>query len=197
MATGKQPLRRKLRLAVGKNKGIPARGLVIPKELEKYPRGEIPEEYLKKVKTGGKLYHHAADAFNNLYDHAISEGIKLRNIGDYRPKAQVEALFLQRYSLKDQGRKPQITRKYQGKTWYLKPGMAPSASPDTGSPHDVGVAIDLGEDKKGQLVPLTEKARLWLCTNAPAYGFTLQSLPYLDNGQANPEHEWWHWQWAK
>jgi len=196
MATGKQPLSRRLRLAVGKNKGIPAAALVIPDGFEKYKQSGLPEHFLVKTPIGGLLWKECNIYFENMIEAAKAEEIQFVNLGAYRSPKEVETLFLQRYSKQDEGRKPQITRTWQGATWYLKPGMAPSASPDRGSPHQWGVAIDLGSKTKDGTKPLTERALKWLCKNAPTYGFTLQSLPFLDNGQPNPEHEWWHWQWS-
>lgn len=196
MATGKQPLSRRLRLAVGKNKGIPAAALVIPDGFEKYKNSGLPDHFLVKTPIGGLLWKECNIYFENLVEAAKAEKIEFVNLGAYRSPKEVEMLFLQRYSKTDEGRKPQITRTWQGATWYLKPGMAPSASPDRGSPHQWGVAIDIGSKTKDGTKPLTERALKWLCKNAPTYGFTLQSLPFLDNGQPNPEHEWWHWQWS-
>lgn len=196
MATGKQPLLRRLRLAKGKNKGIPASDVVIPEGFEKYRKNGLPAHFLVKTSIGGELWTECASYFENMVEAARVDNIKFANLGAYRSPRDVLALFLGRYSKTDQGRKPQITRTYEGDTWYLRPGMSPSASPDRGSPHQWGVAIDLGQKVKGEIVPLTEKARVWLCTNGPTYGFTLQSLPFKDDGSANPEHEWWHWQWS-
>ena len=192
----KQPFARRLRLAVGKNKGIPAANLVIPDGFEQYRQSGVPDHLLTKTSIGGQLWTECSIYFENMVEAAKAEGIVFANLGAYRSPKEVEALFLQRYSKKDEGRKPQVTRTWKGETWYLKPGMAPAASPERGSPHQWGVAIDLGSKVNGKIVPLTEKARVWLCKNAPAYGFTLQSLPFLDNGKPNPEHEWWHWQWS-
>jgi len=196
MATGKQPFLRRLRLAKGKKKGIPAADVVIPNGFEKFRKSGLPDSHLIKTSIGGQLWTECALYFENMVEAARVEGITFANIGAYRSPKDVLTMFLERYAEVDKGRKPQITRTYEGKTWYLKPGMAPSASPERGSPHQWGIAIDLGSKVKGNIVSLTEKARVWLCTNGPTYGFTLQSLPYKDDGSANPEHEWWHWQWS-
>ena len=196
MATGKKQFMRRLRLAKHKNKGIPASKIVIPDGFEKYRETGLPAKFLTKTSIGGELWIECAIYFENMVEAARAEGITFVNLGAYRSPKDVLKMFLDRYTKVDQGRKPQITRTYKGKTWYLKPGMSPSASPEKGSPHQWGVAIDLGQRFRGKIVPLREKARLWLCANGPAYGFTLQSLPFKDNGSANPEHEWWHWQWS-
>ena len=101
----------------------------------------------------------------------------------YRSLEGQEALFFARYDLIDYGRVPQITRQYKGRTYFLKPGMSPSASPGT-SPHGWACAQDF--DVSGG-------AYDWLCKNGPKYGAYLQGPPsYL--GRPNPEYEAWHWQ---
>jgi LAS superfamily LD-carboxypeptidase LdcB len=92
-------------------------------------------------------------------------------------------MFNDRYSLKDEGRVPQITRQYQGKTWYLKKGKSPSGVPGT-SNHGLGLAIDLDVSNP--------KVAAWLCSNAPKYGFYLQG-----SDPKSPEFELWHWQYCE
>lgn len=169
--------------------------MVVPKEVEKVGNGKLTAAMLKNVKTGGRMWTGAADAFNLLYDDALAAGFKLRNIGDFRPFEDQLAMFKDRYSLKDDGRKPTITRNYEGKTWYLKSGKSPSGTPGT-SNHGLGLAIDLGLDQKGKIVNLGgTKAYEWMCENAPKYGFYLQGAPTKD-GKPNPEYEAWHWQYC-
>jgi D-alanyl-D-alanine carboxypeptidase len=177
----------------------PYKKLVLPTALKKQINGRLDAKLLAKVATGGRMYKPAATAFNALYADAKANGITLRNIGDYRSFDGQLAMFNDRYSLKDGGRKPQVTRTYEGKTWYLKKGKAPSAAPDptgkSGSNHGWGLAIDLGvEDKNGQLVALASAKRSlkWLCENAPKYGFYLQG-----SDPKSPEFEAWHWQFCE
>jgi LAS superfamily LD-carboxypeptidase LdcB len=177
----------------------PYKKLVLPKALNKQINGRLDKDLLARVNTGGKMFTTAAVAFNAMYDEAKKAGITLRNIGDYRSFDGQLAMFNDRYSLKDGGRKPQVTRTYQGKTWYLKKGKAPSAAPDPtgkrGSNHGWGLAIDLAvEDKKSQIKALAadRKALKWMCVNAPLYGFYLQG-----SDPKSPEFEAWHWQYCE
>lgn len=177
----------------------PYKKLVLPTALKSETNGRLPENMLASVKTGGKMYKPVAEHFNALYDDAKANGITLRNIGDYRSFDAQLKMFLERYSQKDDGRKPQVTRTYEGKTWFLKKGMAPSAAPDptgkSGSNHGWGLAMDLGvSDKKGALIALAadKKALQWMCDNAPKYGFYLQT----DDGNSK-EFEAWHWQYCE
>jgi LAS superfamily LD-carboxypeptidase LdcB len=164
--------------------------MVLPAEIVKVGNGNLTPKMMKKVKTGGQMWKPAADAFNRLYADALAAGYKLRNVGDYRPISGQEAMFNDRYSLKDLGRKPQVTRTYKGKTWYLKPGKSPSGVPGT-SNHGFGLAIDLGYEKGGALVSMGGKCFDWMCENAPRYGFYLQG-----SDPKSPEFEAWHWQYV-
>ena len=160
--------------------------------------GRLDKNLLERVATGGKMLKPASVAFNAMYAEAQKAGITLKNIGDYRSFDGQLAMFMDRYSLQDQKRKPQVTRQYEGKTWFLKKGKAPSAAPDPtgkrGSNHGWGLAIDLAvEGKKGQIVNIgnDKKAVRWMCENAPRFGFYLQG----DNPKS-PEFEIWHWQYC-
>jgi D-alanyl-D-alanine dipeptidase len=174
----------------------PVQKMILPKEVEKVGNGKLTDKMMKKVKCGGVMWHGAADAFNAMYDAALAAGHKLRNIGDYRPFEGQLSMFMDRYDQKATGRKPEITRTYQGKTWYLKKGKSPSGTPGT-SNHGFGLAIDLAIDSKGKIANIGgTKAYDWMCENAPSYGFYLQGAPTKADGKANPEYEAWHWQYC-
>ena len=59
--------------------------LVTPTEVKKATNGKLAPAILSNVKCGGQMWHNAAVAFNAMYDAAKAAGIKLQNIGDYRP----------------------------------------------------------------------------------------------------------------
>jgi LAS superfamily LD-carboxypeptidase LdcB len=166
--------------------------LVMPPSLAKVPNGKMDAALLAKVKCGGQMWTTAAKSFNALYDAALAAGIELKNIGDYRPLEPALKLFLDRYSKEDKGRKPQVTRTYEGVTWYLKPGMAPCSTPGK-SNHGWGLAIDLGVEIKGKIESLSAHPKMlkWMCTNGPKYGFYLQG-----SDPKSAEFEAWHWQYA-
>ena len=172
--------------------------LVLPSILKGQINGRLDSSLLERVATGGRMLRPAAVAFNAMYAEAQKAGITFKNVGDYRSFDGQLAMFMDRYSLKDQGRKPQVTRQYEGKTWFLKKGKAPSAAPDPtgkrGSNHGWALAIDLAvEGKKGQIVGIgsDKKAVRWICENAPRFGFYLQG-----NNPKSPEFEIWHWQYC-
>jgi LAS superfamily LD-carboxypeptidase LdcB len=162
----------------------PYKKMVLPKELTgmKDETGKLTPEMLTTSVNGAKFWRWAGIAFNQMFNDAEKAGFKLQNIGDYRSYEQQLAMFKERYSTTDGGRKPQVTRTWDGKTWYLKPKMSPSSSPGK-SNHGLGLAIDLNVTNP--------KTLEWLCENAPKYGYYLQS----DN-PASPEFEAWHWQYV-
>ena len=133
--------------------------LVMPPSLAKVPNGKMDAALLAKVKCGGQMWVTAAKSFNAMYDAALAAGIELKNIGDYRPLEPALKLFLDRYSKEDKGRKPQVTRTYEGATWYLKPGMAPCSTPGK-SNHGWGLAIDLGVEIKGKIESLSAHPKM-------------------------------------
>jgi LAS superfamily LD-carboxypeptidase LdcB len=169
----------------------PAKNVTIPNRLKNISNGRLPDNMLKKVDCGGRMFLRAADDFNELYAAAKAAGITLANIGDYRPYEAQKALFDQRYSKKDEGRKPTVTRVLDGVTYFLRKGMSPCSTPGK-SNHGFGLAIDLGESVKGKIVSLEGKTLKWMCENAPTYNFFLQS-----SDPSSPEFEAWHWQWCK
>jgi LAS superfamily LD-carboxypeptidase LdcB len=171
----------------------PAKDVTIPKRLGNFGNGRLPDNMLKPVKCGGRMFIRAAEDFNELYEAALAAGIKLRNVGDYRSYEAQKQLFEQRYSKKDEGRKPQVTRTVEGVTYFLRKGASPSSTPGK-SNHGFGLAIDLGVEVKGVLKALASEAKAlkWMCENAPSFNFFLQS-----SDPKSPEFEAWHWQWCK
>jgi len=171
----------------------PSIKLTLPKELKKVPNGKLPKNLLRKVSIGGEMWHWAAACFDLMAADAKKNGIILRNIGDYRPYERQLSMFKDRYDTVDRGRKPKVTRKFEGKTWFLKPGKSPSGTPGT-SNHGMGLAIDLGyRDAKGRTASLAgnRKVMQWMCDNAPRYGFYMHTAD-----PKSPEFEAWHWQYA-
>jgi N-acetylmuramoyl-L-alanine amidase len=167
--------------------------LVVPSALKAHKNGQLPANLLAKVKTGGQMYAPVAPQFDKMYDAALAAGFKLKNVGDYRSFEGQLNMFMDRYVTTDTG--TGVTRKYEGKTWWLKKGKAPSAAPDPtglkGSNHGWGLAIDLGYDVNGKLTSMGGKCFEWMCANAPKYGFYLQG-----SDPKSKEFEAWHWQYA-
>lgn len=172
---------------------LPYIKLVVPTALKQFKNGQLAESVLAPIKTGGKMYAPVAVEFNKMYDSALAAGFKLKNVGDYRSFEGQLSMFMDRYVTTDTG--TGVTRQYDGKTWWLKKGKAPSAAPDPtglkGSNHGWGLAIDLGYDVNGKLTAMGGACFDWMCANAPKYGFYLQG-----NDPKSKEFEAWHWQYC-
>lgn len=162
----------------------PVAKFVIPSELAEYPNGRIPEKYLTTTDKMGTLYTPAAWWFGIMIRDAAKDGIPIVRISSgYRPYDRQYALFMQRFSLKDLGRKPQVKRFWNQQTFYLRPNFSPVSCPGY-SPHGWACAQDVAVDKPQVLE--------WLRLNAPKYGWFFQNQPTLPNGRPNPEWEPWH-----
>ena len=166
----------------------PVKQVRLNDELKKYSNGELPRHLLSPVTGGGELYHIAAFWFNVMCAEAAKEKIWIRNVSEgYRSLGRQETLFFARYSKRPTTRVPKVTRRYKGRTWWLKRGKSPSATPAT-SNHGYGLAQDI--DVRDP------KVFRWLSLNAPRFGFYLQGKQKLPNGKRNPEYEAWHWQFC-
>jgi LAS superfamily LD-carboxypeptidase LdcB len=165
----------------------PVKKVTLPKQLRTVNNGHVPRNMLRKIAAGGMLWIEASKACNAMGRAMAAEGLTLKAVsGGYRSYASQERLFRDRYAPRVTPRKPQVTRRWNNKTWYLKVGKAPSATPGT-STHGYGLAQDF--DVKDP------KVFEWLCKNGPRYGFYLQGKP-TKLGRPNPEWEPWHWQYA-
>lgn len=166
---------------------------VKPARLDRYKNGELPDDLLAPIHSGrfrynAELYRPAAMAFNKMWEAAKRDGIILKSTGkQYRGIAGQTSLFLSRYSTKPTGRKPEVTRVWNGKKYWLKKGKSPAATPGK-SVHGWGCAVDL---------EVPRKTYEWLCAAAPCFGFYLQGPRTLANGKPNPEFEAWHWEWSR
>ena len=144
--------------------------IIMPSDLAGQKNGELNPALLRDIKApAGKMHHLAATAWNCLQLAAFFEGIELKHVGAYRPLDRQVAMFNERYSATKTPRKPEVTRKYQGKTWYLKPGMAPAGTPGT-SNHGWGLAIDVASASGKRLEWLLGDG--FMTCNALKYGFS-------------------------
>jgi LAS superfamily LD-carboxypeptidase LdcB len=165
----------------------PVKAVKLPKALKSVTNGHVPPQMLRAITPGGKLWLNAAKAANAMAKDMAAAGLTLKSSSEgYRPYSRQEALFRDRYSIKPTARNPRVTRLWNSKTWYLKAGKSPSATPGT-SNHGYGLAQDFDVSNAAVFE--------WLCKNAPRYGFYLQGKP-TKLGKPNPEYEPWHWQYA-
>ena len=163
----------------------PVLPIIMPTDLEGQKNGEISAALLRDIKApNGKLHSLAATAWNCLQLAAYFDGIELKHVGAYRPLSQQVALFKTRYEDKPNFRKPQVTRKYDGKVWWLKQGYAPSATPGN-STHGLGLAIDVASASGKRLDWLLGDG--YTTSEALKYGFT-----WAVADPKNPNFEPWH-----
>jgi LAS superfamily LD-carboxypeptidase LdcB len=131
--------------------------------------GKLPAKLLREIEGKGKLHHCAADAYEAMDAAANAEGIDLMptsRADTYRSLETQEYGFYQRYRLEPiKGVKPKV---YKGQAWYLKPKMAPLATPGQ-SKHNLGIAIDIANANGKRLE--------WLKKNAVSFGFSWEVVP--------------------
>jgi hypothetical protein len=144
--------------------------VVLPKDLKGIEPGKLPANLLKAIPGGGKMHWIAASAWTAMVEKAKAEGVELKptSSGDtYRDYELQKRGFLTRYTLdKVDGTS---TKTFEGKTWYLKKGMAMLATPGK-SQHNLGLAVDIHS--------ASEPKRLnWLIANVKEFGFSWEVVP--------------------
>jgi LAS superfamily LD-carboxypeptidase LdcB len=121
----------------------PVLPIIMPSDLDGHANGFLPSSLLRRLNgTTGELHHLAATAFNCLQLEAFFAGVSLKSVGTYRSYGTQVVMFNDRYSPLPTLRVPKVTRRWNGKTYWLKRGKAPSAVPGT-SNHGWGLAIDI------------------------------------------------------
>ena len=144
--------------------------IVMPADLKGVTPGKLPDSLLRAIPSGGKLHWRAADAWNAMVAKAKADGLELKptSSGDlYRSYESQLAGFKQRYVLEPIA--GTSTKSFEGKTWYLKKGMAMLATPGK-SNHNLGIAVDVhsaGEPKRLN----------WLIANVKDFGFSWEVVP--------------------
>lgn len=164
----------------------PVLPIILPRDLEGQPNGKLNPLLLRQLKgTKGAMHHAAATAFNCLQLEAMFAGIDLQSTSTadtYRSLERQEATFRDRYSATPTGRIPPVTRRWNGRLWWLKRGKAPSAAPGT-SNHGLGLAIDIAGASGSRLA--------WMLGPNPflspvlKYGFSWEV-------ESGPNAEAWH-----
>ena len=142
----------------------------MPADLKGVEPGKLSDALLRPIPGGGKLHWRAADAWNAMVAKAKADGLELKptSSGDlYRSYESQLAGFKQRYILEPIA--GTSTKSFEGKTWYLKKGMAMLATPGK-SMHNLGIAVDVhsaGEPKRLN----------WLIANVKDFGFSWEVVP--------------------
>lgn len=156
--------------------------VAMPELTRRYGNGQAPVDELELVfpKLGrfGHLAPAAARAWRAMEDAAARAGHRLYATGASRPYSDQVALFRQRYDQVTVWR-PGVKR-WEGKWWALRKGMATAATPGT-SNHGWYIAVDAAcVNDAGATIPLTAGALAWLEDHASVYGWgwELKSEPW-------------------
>ena len=142
----------------------------LPRDLQGVAPGKLPANLLKAVPGGGKLHHLAADSWIAMVAAAKADGVELKptSSGDtYREYEFQKRGFLQRYQLEPIP--GQSTKTFEGKTWYLKKGMAMLATPGK-SQHNLGLAVDVHSASEPKRIN-------WLIANVEKFGWSWEVVP--------------------
>lgn len=155
----------------------PVHPVALPADLRGINNGKLPATLLAPIQPHGQLHRVAARAWNAMRQAAAQDGVELSHVGAMRTYDQQVALFRERYQTAPNGSR--VTRKWNGRSYYLRPGYAPSATPGT-SNHGWGLAIDVAN--------ASEAGRhRWLLEHAVSYGFSWEVAD-----PDNPNFEVWH-----
>jgi hypothetical protein len=142
----------------------------MPVALKGVEPGKLHASLLRDIPGGGKLFYLAADSWLAMIEAAKLDGVELKptSSGDlYRSYESQKAGFLTRYTLEDTG--TGSTKTFEGKTWYLKKGMAMLATPGK-SQHNLGLAVDIAN--------ASDKKRInWLIANVEKFGWSWEVVP--------------------
>lgn len=167
----------------------------LPADLKRAPNGRLADNLLVPLKgyPRGRMHRKAATGFNCLQLAAFFAGIELKPTSPndcYRDYAKQKAMFDRRYRLEPTGRNPQVTRKFDGKTYYLLPKVAPSASPGT-SNHGLGLAVDISGATGARLAWMLGDLSKPYGTGCPViqFGFSWEV-------KSGPNAESWHIRWV-
>ena len=104
---------------------------------------KLPASWSNKNKIEW-LERGAYEALSRALNRAVADtGTNFSVWSAGRSKAEQVALFKQNYAPAGRGRKLKSDRSYAGKIWARKPGGVNVASPDLGSNHEDGRAVDI------------------------------------------------------
>lgn len=131
--------------------------------------GQMPEDKLKPIHCGGKLYIDAARSWLAMVRAAAQDNVFL-NLNHpsraYRPLERQLTLFKQRFVPVDNSSNLSVNAfrvEFDGKIWQLKPKQAYAAIPGTSS-HGYGLAVDIENI-------FLNYVKNWVAKNAEQFGF--------------------------
>lgn len=139
---------------------------------------KLPASWSNKNKIEW-LERGAYEALSRALNRAVADtGVNFSVWSAGRSKAEQVALFKQNYAPAGRGRKFSTDRAYAGRIWARKPGGVSVASPDLGSNHEDGRAVDIHP----------AAIQNWLRSNGELYGFS------WDEGERVGEN--WHFRYV-
>lgn len=166
---------------------IPTSKVTVPTILVGASNGQLDASVLRSpdyhTNNAYKLFVPVSYAMEAMHAAAERVDVHIDTTGRYRSYARQEALFLERYSPTEIAGRP--TKRWNGQTWWQKPGVAMAATPGT-SNHGLGLADDLAKDDNSDHVveSVNDATLTWLRDNAIRFGFGLET-----------RIEAWHWHW--
>lgn len=144
--------------------------ITMPADLRGVTPGKLDNSLLRSIPGGGKLHWLAAAAWMSMVEAARADGVELKptSAGDtYRDYETQKRGFLTRYQLAPI--KGTSTKEFEGKTWYLKKGMAMLATPGK-SNHNLGLAVDVHSAAEPRRIK-------WLIDNVAKFGWSWEVVP--------------------
>lgn len=166
---------------------LPVAPMKLPANLAEQPNGKIDPSLMVALHPRGSLHVAAARAWKALVAECGKVGLPLTFTygGMYRTYDEQYSLFISRYTT---AASSTASRKWwDGRWWFLKPGMAMAAVPGT-SNHGLGLAIDCAfdTDPRDGLGPDDAAAIAahpqfnWFRDNISRFGFSfeVQSEPW-------------------
>ena len=141
---------------------LPIKPVTLPKDLHNQENGKLDPSLLTPIE-GGQMHHLAAKHWEALVYAAKKAGLILKPtsaLDTYRPYSAQLTTFFKRYDNTKRNTRMEV---FQGKKWWLKPGVAGAAVPGT-SNHGWGLAVDIAN--------VNGKTLEWLLQHADDYGFS-------------------------
>lgn len=146
-----------------------------------FPNGMIPLDQMTRLSVGGGyLLPAAAQNFESWRAEARKAGwnLSITSAADaFRTYQIQERIFRERYTTTYLSGRP--TKRWNGVTWWLKPGQATAAVPGT-SNHGKGLAVDINNAG-----PFDVGFHKWMSSTGPKHGWS--------NAEGRSIKEPWHW----
>ena len=185
---------------------VPKTRAVLPSVASTFVNGHAPDELLRSWDGRGKLLILPSYGMQALQLAAINDGVFIGSTGRNRTAARQWQMLHERYvpyyipNARDTNRVKShfyAGRWYPEGVWYLKPGYAMAAVPETSNhgkacADDVCTVLDDGDyyihvsDTGDRQIGLDDRSLEWMRENAQDLGWGLETWS-----------ERWHWHWLR